>query len=351
MSSRYAAARSHAISSESDITPSDQEVRASLETLLNSKAFNASSRNRRFLAYAVEETLGGRGDRIKAYNVAVSAFDRDDDFDPLVDPIVRIEAARLRRSLEHYYLTGGRNDRIRIDMPKGSYVATFGYREVVDAPTSQPTAAADKTVEFKNPEAQQHLGLEPPGATSRRSPGRTRIILPIAAALAAVSLALYVAYDVYGYRYAAAPDIGQSIRIDQIQADPHNAEQFALARGLTFELVSLLTSHNQLRVYAPDITSVLPSHSQSAQPDYVLSGLAQTDGTTARITVHLTDWRSGRAIWGSSFDADMTAAHGFDFRVKASEAIVDAIQRQADPSRRVEPKPALPLATAMRKLR
>ena len=43
--------------------------------------------------------LEGRADRIKAYNIALAAFDRTEDFDPLTDPIVRIEASRLRRSL------------------------------------------------------------------------------------------------------------------------------------------------------------------------------------------------------------------------------------------------------------
>src|SRR6185369_10680352 len=69
--------------------------------------------------------LGGRGDRIKAYNVALTAFDRTDDFDPQTDPIVRIEASRLRRALEHYYLTAGKTDPLRVEIPKGSYVATF----------------------------------------------------------------------------------------------------------------------------------------------------------------------------------------------------------------------------------
>ena len=91
-----------------DNVPSDQEVRQELSTLLGRGDFHASERNRRFLTYIVEETLQGRADRIKAYSIAIGAFDRSDDFDPLTDPIVRIEASRLRRSLEHYYLTAGK---------------------------------------------------------------------------------------------------------------------------------------------------------------------------------------------------------------------------------------------------
>ena len=85
-----------------DSGPADEEVRQELSTLLNRAEFLASERNRRFLTYIVEETLQGRAARIKAYSIAIATYDRSDDFDPLTDPIVRIEAIRLRRSLEHY---------------------------------------------------------------------------------------------------------------------------------------------------------------------------------------------------------------------------------------------------------
>ena len=75
--------------------------------ILSSKDFDASERNRRFLQYIVEETISGRADRIKAYSIATSVFGRNESFDPQHDAIVRIEAGRMRRSLEHYYLTSG----------------------------------------------------------------------------------------------------------------------------------------------------------------------------------------------------------------------------------------------------
>ena len=83
------------------------------------------ARNRAFLRFIVEETLAGRGDRIKAYTIATSVLGRDEAFDPQSDPIVRIEASRLRRSLERYYLIAGQDDPIRIDIPKGGYVPSF----------------------------------------------------------------------------------------------------------------------------------------------------------------------------------------------------------------------------------
>jgi hypothetical protein len=75
--------------------PAPGAVRAELERILASEAFDASARNRQFLRYVVEETLSGRADRIKAYAIATAVFGREADFDPQVDSIVRIEAGRL----------------------------------------------------------------------------------------------------------------------------------------------------------------------------------------------------------------------------------------------------------------
>ncbi|MGX5806414.1 hypothetical protein ACWGS9_35555, partial [Bradyrhizobium sp. Arg314] len=84
-----------------------ESCRAQLALILGSADFDATGREHRFLSYVVEEALSGRGDRIKAYTVAVEVFGRGQSFDPQTDPIVRIEAGHLRRALERYYLTSG----------------------------------------------------------------------------------------------------------------------------------------------------------------------------------------------------------------------------------------------------
>ena len=104
---------------------STDDVRAELTRVLASQRFDASERNRAFLAFVVEEALGGRTERIKAYRIATEVFGRNSTFDPQLDSIVRIEAGRLRRSLEHYYLTDGCRSRVRIDIPRGGYVPVF----------------------------------------------------------------------------------------------------------------------------------------------------------------------------------------------------------------------------------
>lgn len=100
-------------------------IRSQLSRILASPAFDAPARNRRFLEFVVQQAIEGRADRIKAYTIATDVFHRGTDFDPQLDSIVRIEAGRLRRSLEHYYLTAGVDDPVRIAIPKGSYVPVF----------------------------------------------------------------------------------------------------------------------------------------------------------------------------------------------------------------------------------
>ena len=109
---------------------SDQKaIREQLDRILNSGPFHQSQRRQRFLEYIVNETLAGRGERLKGYNVALEVFDRPETFDPTVDPLVRIEAARLRDKLREYYETDGQGDPIRIDLPKGTYTPHIEFRQ------------------------------------------------------------------------------------------------------------------------------------------------------------------------------------------------------------------------------
>src|ERR671913_1407126 len=113
------------MSNNADETIPDQLIQDALQRVLRSREIVNSDRKKRFLKFIVQETLAGHADRIKAYTIAIAASDRDPSFDPVSDPVVRIEAGRLRRCLEHYYLTEGAADRIRITIPKGGYVPHF----------------------------------------------------------------------------------------------------------------------------------------------------------------------------------------------------------------------------------
>ena len=112
---------------DGDPEPSVDAVRGELERLLASAEFVASDRLKGFLRFVVEHRLAGRADSLKAYTIALEVFGRDATFDPQTDPVVRMEASKLRRRLERYYLGAGRGDPVRIDIPKGGYAPTFRY--------------------------------------------------------------------------------------------------------------------------------------------------------------------------------------------------------------------------------
>ena len=133
-------------------------VLEALARVLASGAFRASARRKRLLGYLVEETVAGRADRLKPYAIAVDALGCDETFDPQADPIVRLEVGRLRRDLEHYYLTDGRDDPLRITIPKGGYVPAFERWGL--APEAAPAGRRDPR--------RDALDRPPAGAGSRR---------------------------------------------------------------------------------------------------------------------------------------------------------------------------------------
>lgn len=108
---------------------SKEKILIQLNKIITSRLFHESYKLKRFLTYVVTETLGNRVDLLKQYNIAIHAFDRDKDFDSDSDPIVRIQAGRLRTSLTVYYSTEGKDDPILITMPTGSYKPTFELKK------------------------------------------------------------------------------------------------------------------------------------------------------------------------------------------------------------------------------
>ncbi len=103
----------------------DAAVREELGRILASEPFAASPMLSAFLRYVVEETLAARGDRLKAYSIAVGALGRGEDFDPNDNPLVRVQARRLRQTLARFYETCGERGPVRLDLPLGSYVPVF----------------------------------------------------------------------------------------------------------------------------------------------------------------------------------------------------------------------------------
>ena len=100
-------------------------VREQLERILASQIFSQSRRLTHFLQYVVNAAAGGDAESVKEYAIGVEVFGRSNDFDPRIDPIVRVQAAKLRSKLLEYYASEGAADPLVISIPKGGYAAVF----------------------------------------------------------------------------------------------------------------------------------------------------------------------------------------------------------------------------------
>lgn len=102
-----------------------EDIRAELDRILASDIFRSAPQLSSFLSYVVEQALAGRAGELKGYTIAVEAFGRPAEFDPQSDPIVRVEAGRLRKALNLYFAAEGVHDPVRITIPVGAYVPSF----------------------------------------------------------------------------------------------------------------------------------------------------------------------------------------------------------------------------------
>lgn len=128
------------------VGPTGTQIQDHLKKILGSSEFQATKQQRDFLRFVVLETLAGRADRLKGYTVATEVFGRTSDFNPSIDPIVSIQANKLRRALERYYLVKGAVDPFKIDIPKGGYVPTFIRQDVYSPRVARSSESVSENV-------------------------------------------------------------------------------------------------------------------------------------------------------------------------------------------------------------
>lgn len=257
-----------------------------LRHLLADKRLDLSARNKRFLRYVIEETLEGRQNRIKAYSIATEVFDRPATFDPQTDPVVRIEAGRIRRALERYYAVCEPNARLRISIPKGSYVPAF---ERVDG---------DGNSDDEPPYPQ-----DPADRVGRLLPVRWRGLACLTFAVLAIVAASFWAGASVADRWAGQ-DVAAAPSVTVLPFEDATAPESRSPRSttMTVEVVRALTAFDAITVSFPAITDAA-----AAQPDdtayatdYVLKGVLVSttagEGLTAFL-IRSDDWRT---VWSSS---------------------------------------------------
>jgi TolB-like protein/Flp pilus assembly protein TadD len=222
----------------------------------------------------VEHVLAGTAGQLKEYLIGTVVFDRRSDYDPRVDPIVRVEARRLRKRLKAYYSAEGQSDTIEISIPTGSYVPVLSGRSPVPAQGEQALQA-------------QSSGLMQPGMTGLA-------VLPFA----------------------------------NLNAD--RDEDF-FSDGLAEEVLRLLAGVHGLRVVAWHSASQLRGRDhdyqaihQQLKVEHILRGSVRRAGDRVRVTTHLVNAANGSIQWSDVFDRDMPDV--LSLQETIAQSIVEALK-------------------------
>jgi len=257
-----------------DNKPTPETIRVQLERILQSAGFRASDKQRKFLNFIVEETLEDRASQLKGYTIALAVYGRTESFDPQVDPIVRVEAGRLRRALEHYYLTAGKNDPVHIKISKGGYVPTF-----------------------------QTVHMEPLGAKTFNSE-----------------------------REDSAPSVGPSIAVMPLINLTGDKEQDYFVDGLTEELTVELARHQEFQVIASQSTMQFKGRKFDPKEigrdlgvRFLLMGSVRKDVKTVKVTVRLLDTSTDEQIWGESYKRDHRPADLIAVQEEIARSVIGTI--------------------------
>jgi hypothetical protein len=132
-------------------TPSAEEKRAALEETLQSSVFRRAEQLRKFLTFVCEMELAGRSEELCEYLIGVEALGRPLNYSPAEDAAVRRRAADLREKLQEVYAGELARARIRIDLPKGTYVPRFVAGEPSLVQVSQTVRAIARGADQRKP--------------------------------------------------------------------------------------------------------------------------------------------------------------------------------------------------------
>jgi adenylate cyclase len=251
----------------------DEDIRAQLERILAHPEFRATEKMRNFLRFVVEETLTGNARHLKGFTIATKVFGRDETFDAAHDPVVRIQAGRLRRAMERYYLVAGSDDPIHIDIPKGSYVPAF-------------------------------------------NPG-------------------FAARSARSSRQGAAPGGGvqESVRnwpsllVQPFEDLTERPDLAHLAPGLATDLGIELANTGDLRVMVHSV-ALNGQRAASPRPDFLVQGSIRADGATVKVVIQLVDADSHELLWTDSLKSGLDDDRLIDFQERTATAIATHIAGQ-----------------------
>ena len=234
--------------------PSPNDVRVQVQRMTSSEIFSSSPQLSSFLLFVVEAVLRGHGERLKGYTIGVEVLRRDVTFDPQIDPIVRVEATRLRRAIGRYYAGPGAADPVQIDLPRGGYVPRISWRD-----GKAPAAPAE-------PE---------------------RVTLAPGNGLPTLRVAPFVVHGTADTRVVAAETLGSKI-----------AEAFAL-----FDTVNITLAAPPNARAGPLAVASATASAPANRSDYRLDGALEYRGDrTVDLRFKLVDESDQTVIWSRAFE-------------------------------------------------
>lgn len=284
-------------------SPAPAAVTAQLNRILASAAFTRAKRASAFLRFMVEKTLSGQQDALNGQSIAIEVFGRDMEFDAAADPLVRVEAGRVRQRLAEYYMTHGSSDRVIIDIPRGGYVAHFSIRR-------------------------------------RKGSGRLvrRLVLAFAA-LVVLAITLVVQN---GFRdgspspendaeSARASTSGPRLLVASFRNVSGDSTLDYFAFGLTEEVIVRLHELN-VDVIAGlagfrsgDDEPLLAELLGELEFDYMMTGTVQGVGQDLRITARLIASESGSQVWTMSFNEATSVANLLALQSEIAERVATIV--------------------------
>ncbi len=274
--------------------PAPAEIEAALRKVLADTEFLKNRNSAQFLKFVVDETLAGRGPRLKAFTIAVAALNRDDSFDAQNNSIVRVQATRLRQLLQNYYAGPGAEDPVRITMPLGTYMATF---ERCPAPAAEPIEKPAAEVE---PTRASSTPREPSATPASRARKRAIAALAASIALALVGWMLLSLREQPGLQtQAQAEDSSYRpvVIVEEIETEAQPAELRVFTTRMLDQIESGLSAYDAVVVREPK-----KALSQAPDVSYLLlTRVSPASGGRYDFSFRLTHRASGEIVWSRIF--------------------------------------------------
>ena len=302
----------------------DALVRSQLEMVLASELFSRSERLSGFLRFVVEETLSGRGETLKEPVLAHQLYGKNPDFDGANNPVVRVDARRLRDKLREYY-ADRTADPVVISLPKGSYVPAFDLiAGATPAPDVQALAEGTASPEFASGELPQAIDA-PTSSRSRMSVWRG------AALAVGIAASVVVGYAAFSSKFARpiAPTGRVMLAVLPFQNLTGDPEQEYLCDGLTEEMIAILGGVDSSRLGIIARTSAMHYKNTTKRADqiglelgvgYLLETSLRRVGDRSRITAQLIEVETQRQVWVEQYERDMKDVLALQREVAATVA-------------------------------